>query len=225
MSPSATTQRRSKQAEFGTRAASLAVTAGVLFALVLGFGFMLTGTGVGAAIEQVDIAVLQWLADHRTPALDAASATDLASTTVVLVGGLAVAVVASLLLRHWWPAVLMAVALLGELAMFLSSATIVGRPRPPVAHLDPALPPTSSFPSGHTAAAICLYGGVAAIVLVSVRAWWRWLVLAAAVVMVLVVAAARVYRAAHFPSDIVGGALLAVPWLVVTTLLVRPRER
>jgi membrane-associated phospholipid phosphatase len=40
-----------------------------------------------------------------------------------------------------------------------------------VPHLDVA-PPTSSFPSGHTAAAVCFYGSVAAIVLWHSRHRW-----------------------------------------------------
>jgi undecaprenyl-diphosphatase len=93
---------------------------------------------------------------------------------------------------------------------------IVQRPRPPVAHVDAALPPTSSFPSGHTCAAICLFGGIAVIVMNTVRAWWRWVVVALAAVLVMTVAAARMYRGAHYLTDAVGAVLLAVPWLLVT---------
>ena len=115
---------------------------------------------------------------------------------------------------------------------------------PPVVHLDAALPPTSSFPSGHTAAAICLYGAVAALVLrhrspetgegptrvpvglrapisaLRPRAWWRWVVFAAAVVVVVAVAFARLYRGAHHPTDVLASALFAVPWLLLVLRLV-----
>jgi membrane-associated phospholipid phosphatase len=112
--------------------------------------------------------------------------------------------------------VLLLVALVGELWLFLATAMIVKRPRPPVAHVDAALPPTSSFPSGHTGAAICLFGGIAVIVVCTVRAWWRWLVVATAAVLVIAVALARMYRGAHYLTDALGAVVLAVPWLLVT---------
>jgi len=124
--------------------------------------------------------------------------------------------VAALVLRRAWPLVLLTVALVGELVLFLNAAILVGRPRPAVPHLDAALPPTSSFPSGHTGAAIALFGGVAAIVLCTVRAWWRWLVVATAAVLVIAVALARMYRGAHYLTDALGAVVLAVPWLLVT---------
>ena len=41
---------------------------------------------------------------------------------------------------------------------------LVDRARPPVVHRLDTAPPTSSFPSGHTAAAVVLYVGLALIV-------------------------------------------------------------
>jgi undecaprenyl-diphosphatase len=93
---------------------------------------------------------------------------------------------------------------------------LIDRPRPPVPHLDAELPPTSSFPSGHTAAAICLYGVIAAMVLARSRRRRRGPVLAAAIGLVVVIAAARLYRGAHYPTDVIGSVLFALPWLAVT---------
>ncbi|HVH22972.1 MAG TPA: phosphatase PAP2 family protein [Pseudonocardia sp.] len=204
--------------------ARLLVTAVLLLAAVLGFGLLLTHVLQDSALERADAAAVRWVVERRTPVLDELSgpAAELGNTGVVFGGGLVAAVLAVAVWRCWRPALVLAVALLGELAIFLSSAVVVARPRPRAPHLDPALPPTSSFPSGHTGAAICLYGTIAALVMVAVRAWWRWLVLALAVAVVVTVALARLYRGAHFPTDLAGSVLFAVPWLIATLRLLPP---
>jgi undecaprenyl-diphosphatase len=129
-------------------------------------------------------------------------------------------VLAFVVTRRWRPALVIATVLVGEVLIFLAAAAVVGRSRPPVAHLDAVLPPTSSFPSGHTAAAICLYGAVAALVLRGTGAWWRWVVLAVAAAVIVGVAFARMYRGAHHPTDVLASVAFAVPWLLVVLRLV-----
>ena len=88
-------------------------------------------------------------------------------------------------------------------------------PRPRVPHLDEA-PPTSSFPSGHTAAAVCFYGSIAAIILWHSR--HRWIKVAAVVICAavpLLIAGSRVYRGMHYPTDVLAGLLLGAIWLTV----------
>jgi undecaprenyl-diphosphatase len=205
-------------------AARLLPAALLLLGVLVGAGLLATRLEPGSGVAAQDTAVVEWLAEERTPELDTASgaAAELGNTFVVLGVGLFTALVAAAL-RRWRVVVVLAVALLGELVIFLTTTAVIDRPRPPVAHLDAELPPTSSFPSGHTAASICLYGGIAALVLAATRAWWRWLVLALAVAVVACVALARLYRGAHFPTDVLGSVLFAVPWLLVV-LRVFPRR-
>ena len=203
----------------------LLLTLGSLLLAVLAAGALVTRAEPGSDVEEVDAAAVKWAAEQRTETLDDVSgaAAELGNTGVVIGVGVAAALLAVVLLRSWWPAVVLAVLLLGELAIFLTTTAIINRPRPPVVHLDEVLPPTSSFPSGHTAAAICLYGGIAGLVLTVTRARWRWVVLGLAVAVVLAVALARLYRGAHYPTDLLGSALFAVPWLVVTLRLLGSR--
>jgi undecaprenyl-diphosphatase len=212
----------------GTRAAlQLLLAAAVLLGVLLGAGLLAARVEPGTEVAEQDVAAVQWLADERTQPLDAVSgvAAELGNTLVVLGVGVVAALVAAAF-RRWRMVLVLVVAMVGELVLFLVTTTLIDRPRPPVSHLDAELPPTSSFPSGHTAASICLYGGIAALVVTATRAWWRWLVVALAALVVVSVALARLYRGAHFPTDVLGSVLFAVPWLLVVlrVLLVRDAE-
>jgi undecaprenyl-diphosphatase len=109
----------------------------------------------------------------------------------------------------------------GELTLFLASAALVNRERPDVPHLDGQLP-TSSFPSGHVAATICLYTAIVVLAWPRTRAWWRWPLLALAILMPLWVALSRMYRGMHHPTDVLGSVILAAGWLAAMVYLIRP---
>jgi len=117
--------------------------------------------------------------------------------------------------------------LAGEVLIFVTITLLVDRHRPPVPHLD-AAPPTSSFPSGHTAAAVSLYGGAALVVWRTVRvAALRSVAVLVGIAVPIAVALSRLYRGMHFPTDVLAGALLGSSWLalVAVTLLPGLRER
>jgi undecaprenyl-diphosphatase len=113
--------------------------------------------------------------------------------------------------------------MVGELTLFLTSAAATGRPRPPVEQLDGRLP-TSSFPSGHIAATLCLWIAIAIIAIPRIRHWWRWAFLVPAILMPAAVALSRMYRGMHHPTDVLGALLLAAAWLGVLWWVVRPNE-
>ena len=219
-----------------TTATQLLVVAVLLLGAVVGAGTLLVHLAPGSAFLRADVGVDAWLAAHRAPLLDPVSAVlaELGNTPVVVGGGGVAALVAYAATRRWRPVLVLVAVLVGEVLMFLGAVAVVGRPRPPVPHLDPVLPPTSSFPSGHTAAALCLYGAVAALVLRGTRAWWRWVVLIAAVALVAAVGLARLYRGAHHPTDVLASIAFASVWLRTVLRLVgddpgksaapRPRE-
>jgi undecaprenyl-diphosphatase len=170
-----------------------------------------------------DTTIPHWLAAHRTPFLDKLSflGSEAGNTHAILAVGLIAGAVALAVIRQWRPIVFLLATMFGELTLFLASAALVDRARPDVPHLDGRLP-TSSFPSGHVAATICLYSAIAILALPRTRAWWRWLLVAAAVLMPLWVTVSRMYRGMHHPTDILGAVLLAAGWLAAMVYLVRP---
>ena len=194
----------------------------VLGAAIIGFGLLLTRASAGAGLDAADGDVVRWFVDQRTPAFDAVTwlGSHLGSTGVILaVSGVAGIVLA--LGRHWRQFGFLLIALTLEFSLFLLTVTVVSRSRPDVLQLD-AAPPTSSFPSGHTAASVTLYVGLAVVTRTLVRSRWaRTLAWAAGIAIPLLVAVSRMYRGMHFPTDVTAAALLAGAALLVAVFAVR----
>jgi len=188
---------------------------GIIFAVVFAVGEALTGPlkgSVGVRDNQVE----RWFAEHRSGSLTtvADDLSLLGETTTVLVLGPVLMVVVWLWRRELRSVAFLAVALLGELAGYLVVVSLVSRPRPPVAILDPGLDPTHSYPSGHVAVAVAMYGGLAVLIWIFCGPRWRWLS-ATLVVLPLLVAVARLYLGAHHPSDVLASLVYMAVWLAV----------
>jgi undecaprenyl-diphosphatase len=200
----------------------LVAAAVVLWGVLCGIGYLLVHPLHDTAFEHSDASVNRWLASHRTDTWNTVThwLTYAAETVTVAAIGVVFFIGLRIGLGRWRESLFLAAALAGEVTIFLATTLVIDRNRPPVPHLDTS-PPTSSFPSGHTAAALTLYGALAIIaVRVSHRAWLRTLAVSVAVVMPLCVAFARLYRGMHFMTDVMGGVLLAGTWLLVTWAVV-----
>jgi undecaprenyl-diphosphatase len=188
---------------------------------VTGTGFLVTGVD---SVRRLDQATVQWLAEHRNETWNALA--DVAGSfgnTPGIVGVLLVAApLAVAITRRAAPAVFLLVAAVGETALYLTSGMIVRRPRPDVDHLSEGLPPTSSFPSGHVAAAVVTYGGLALLL----RAWaesrLRDLGLILAPLLVLGIALSRLYWGVHYPTDTAVGVIFAAAWVSVCWRYFKP---
>lgn len=206
--------------------ARLILAALVLWGVFCAAGWLLTRPLRDSGFERWDGSVNRWFAEHRTGTWNTVThwLTYGAETTTVVAVGVLFFVVLRLRLHRWRESLFLAVALAGEVTIFVATTFVIDRDRPSVKHLD-AAPPTSSFPSGHTAAATTLYGALAIVaVLTSRRVWLRTVAVALAVVMPLAVAFARLYRGMHYPTDVTGGALLGALWLTVTSAVILHRR-
>jgi len=191
----------------------------VIWAFLVGLGRLVAIYWTPSRFGRADGDLVEYLETQRTPAGQTislgvvllADTISVVALTGVIVVGLYLAV------RRWAEPLFLAACVIGETLIFTATTAVVDRERPPVAHLDIS-PPTSGFPSGHTAAALCLYGGIALLggVLVKRRAHRR-LLWTVAIVVPLAVAAGRLYRGMHFPSDVAAGILLGVLWLAWMT--------
>jgi len=127
------------------------------------------------------------------------------------------AVLARLIFHRWRETWFIAGVVAIEASVFLLTTLVIARPRPAVSHLD-AAPPTSSFPSGHTAAALALYGAIILVARYHRVRWPIWLLL----LIPLAVGASRLYRGMHHPSDVIAGLLLGTACLVLMPRAVLP---
>ena len=194
----------------------------VMTLLLVGLGLVLVNVLLDGPIGRWDDSVNRWFVQQRTPTLD-----DLTvwgsrlGDTLTVIGIAAVAVVILAFARLWARIAFLVGALLIEVTTFVTTAFLVERSRPAVHQLD-AVPPTSSFPSGHTAASIVLYWGLALIVTSLVRnVLVRVIVWSLAVVVPIAVALSRLYRGMHHPTDVIASVIGAAGCLALALLATR----
>lgn len=199
-------------------------------AVVIGLGLLITGPLADGGLVAWDERVPKVWEDARTSQWNGWTELTTALSDTIVVIAVASAVGSLLLLtRRWASALLLATALALEVSSFVVTTLFVARDRPEVKQLD-ASPPTSSFPSGHTAAAVALYVTIAIIVMWNTNSRTLrvlgWLL---PVVAVPVVAASRLYRGMHHPTDlmaglIVGGCCVLIAYFAVAAWLGESNE-
>jgi undecaprenyl-diphosphatase len=196
---------------------SLLVTAMVFLGFVLIYLVLPLG-----GLEDSDDDISQWLADHRSPGQE-----HLSWIGSTLAGGLVIPAVIGLCLmfflvtRRWLLAgfVLFVVAL--ESGTYRATSLIVERDRPHVERLE-SLPVNASYPSGHTAASIALYGGLLLLLASRIdNLAVRIFALLVGVAIPLFVGWSRMYRGMHHLTDVGAGVLMGLAALAILVFVAR----
>jgi membrane-associated phospholipid phosphatase len=163
--------------------------------------------GVGLAERSYN----DWLEEHRAPLRE-----DISWIGSTLSGGLVIPLVVAVtciwlaLRRRWRLAAFFLTAILVEVTAYRAIVALVPRERPAVDRLE-SLPLLHSFPSGHVAASVAVYGALALVLAWHLRdSRWRYAPYFVGIGLVLFVAASRMYRGMHNPTDALAGLLMGV---------------
>jgi membrane-associated phospholipid phosphatase len=195
----------------------------LIAALMVALGLVTTQVILKAdAVEHADSWLPTFLAEHRTSSLTEASHVgSLLGDAPVLVPLVAAVSLALALGKRWRLATFLIQAGLAEGLMYLITTTFVSRDRPAVVQLD-QLNPHHSFPSGHSAAAVAVYGSLALLLTAHFReAALRLVIWSAAFAIPFVVGLSRIYRGEHHPIDVAAGAAMGVGAVVAALLAAR----
>jgi len=174
--------------------------------------------GIGGADESL----VRVLSHHRTSGLTSASLIgSIMAGGVVLPIVVAVCGLLAALFKQWRVGVFLIFALGLESGAYRVTTLLVPRHRPEVHRLE-SLPVNASYPSGHTAAAIAVYCGLALLITSRISTLApRIFIWAAAATIPVYVAFARMYRGMHHPLDVFGGVVIGVAALTAMVLVCR----
>ncbi len=213
-----------------TTALVLVAAYAAVSAVLILLGLLMTDVLVSGSVGRWDDSLNTWAAAHRGSPWNqlSADATFLANTPGIVVVAAAASAVVAFVKRSRW-ALLLLFGLAVELTGFLTVNYVVSRPRPSVAHLG-STPSTFSWPSGHVAATVVLYGGIAVLVAhLTQRVLPNVLARIVAVGLTVAVAASRVYRGEHHLTDVLAGLVLGAcaltaAWYALGPLRVRTAD-
>ena len=195
----------------------------VLTVILVALGALIVHVLGDGPLGELDLNVADWFADQRSHTVNnlAQIGAGVADAYTLIPAFVIVTVLLVVVFKRWNEAVFLVTAILMEKAVFVTTTYIVSRDRPPVGQLDGA-PPTSSYPSGHVAAAVVFYAGLAIIIAWHARhVLVRALVWTVAIVVPVIVAVSRMILGMHFFSDVVVGAALGVVSLILGAWLAR----
>ncbi|WP_084542185.1 phosphatase PAP2 family protein [Calidithermus chliarophilus] len=198
--------------------------------LLLFFGVLLPllilGDLAEDVLQQEDMRLDRWLSEwvngFATPWLDQAALALRFLGGVEVLGPLSLVIFAYFLSTHQpWKGWFFAFAVGGAAGLNLLAKAFFGRERPDL-FTPLVLEPNYSFPSGHATGSAAF---VSALVVLAWYTRWRWWAVLLGVPFALLVGLSRVYAGAHYPSDVLGGWLASVAWVLGLRQVLRSRIR
>jgi undecaprenyl-diphosphatase len=198
-------------------AAGFAIAGLVLYAL----GWLVTGP-YKSSISGFDSNIRYFMRQIQSPMWTSLllTVTKLGSTLLLAIIG-SIAAIAFIVMRWWRPLMLFIVTMIGQAILHHGAKWLIARQRPP-ALLSYKDVESSSFPSGHAVAALCMYGAIAWIIATRTEnAAIKFGIAASAMLLIFLIGMSRAYIGVHYPTDVVASFLAAFVWTAAVMSLDR----
>jgi membrane-associated phospholipid phosphatase len=194
----------------------------LLAATTIAVGLFFTEVVLSPGLDSADEDVVKRIVEHRTSARN-----DLSFFGSEVSGGIVIPILVALVAlgfairRRWRLAGFVIAAIVLEAATYRATVFFVDRERPDVPRLE-QLPLDASFPSGHIAASIAVYAGLALLLTSRVKSpYVRVIAWTLALAVPVVVGVSRMYRGMHHPLDLAAGILIGIAALMLAVFVAR----
>ncbi|MGL4880868.1 MAG: phosphatase PAP2 family protein, partial [Waterburya sp.] len=118
--------------------------------------------------------------------------------------------------KRWNYSLYTIMTFLGAITISYTGKIIVHRARPHLWELVYQIGSDYSFPSGHAMSSMSF---ALVLIILTWNSSWRWLTLIVGSLFVFSIAWTRLYLGVHYPSDILGGWMIAIAWSMVVLLM------
>lgn len=218
LAPGSTPRKGFKMSRPVIRPVHLFLSGLIILAL---FGSLSIAVQRGILFTQWDEACKNRLheAAHARPGMTAVFTTITGLSNERAIWAEMIAVLLLLMLQRHWPSIaiwLMAFAGTGIVKLV---KVVIDRPRP--VFEDPLVREMSrSFPSGHAAGAMLIFGTLLVLLTAQARER-RWLFSAIIIPLIAAIGFSRLWLGAHWLSDVLGGWLFGLGWILVVVGAIR----
>jgi undecaprenyl-diphosphatase len=136
-------------------------------------------------------------------------------TTTPLIVGIALSF---LFYKRWNFFIYTVITFLGAISISYTGKILIHRARPHLWELFYQIGTDYSFPSGHAMSSMSF---ALVLIILTWKSSWRWFVVSLSSLFVISIAWTRLYLGVHYPSDIVGGWMIALAWTMAVLLTVK----
>ncbi len=199
-------------------ARALGIGAATLVTLIAAFTTVAHGWITGTGLGRYDAPVLDAMVALRTPigATVVTGFTRLGDGPPLMIIALVLTTLLYRRYRRWSTWAVMILAPLGSLGLSEAAKLLFARPRPPYADAVPPYEVSPAFPSGHTLNSTAVAGLLGYLTFwLARRAWVAVAGVIAAVTWSLLMGLSRLYLGHHWLTDVTGGWLLGLCWVIV----------